>query len=368
MYPFKVRTIFFAIAGVIALWASPLLSISQTACSSSTIAPAACSGGNGAATSGVNINTGNTYWFSGGPTTFASLNLSGGTLRICGNLTITSMTINSGTLIIEQGGILNISGSFNVGNLTIINRGSLTITGSLVLQGTASTIYNDLTTSYLTITGSLTVNNASAIINRGIFTITGSLTLQGTGNVVCLQNNSIFNVSTLTNNVSNSITYAGNGTTACFSVSGSASLNNALTASPNVTICNSSGTPATGWGSATVITHCTSCGVVLLLPAPDTTAANPGANTGMGPSFTVYPNPVRNNSVVSIALIDDGGMAYLSLADAAGRIIRTMNSQLIHGKNLLHWDLKSIHAGIYFIRIVRPGNRYLYSAITILNE
>ncbi|HVU57315.1 MAG TPA: T9SS type A sorting domain-containing protein [Puia sp.] len=251
---------------------------SQTTCSSPTIAPAACSGGNGAATNGVNINGGNTYWFSAGPSTFSSLNLSGGTLRICGNLTVTSMNINSGTIIIEQGGIFSISGSFNVGNLTIINRGTLNINGSLTLQGTASTIYNDLSTSYLSITGNLVVNNASGIINRGIFAINGSLTLQGSGNNLCLQDNAIFNVGTFTNDVTNSITYAGNGASACFSVSGSATLNNALTASNKISVCKSSSAPSTGWGAAIVTNGCTSCATILALTINDLTAARRGDN------------------------------------------------------------------------------------------
>jgi len=139
-------------------------------------------------------------------------------------------------------------------------------------------IWNDLTTSYLTITGSLTINNASAIVNRGIIAINGSLTLQGTGNVVCLQNNAIFSVSTLTNNVANSFTYAGNGAKACLSVSGSASLNNALTASSNITVCKSSSSSSTGWGSATVLNGCSSCATVLSLTITDLKATRQSGN------------------------------------------------------------------------------------------
>jgi hypothetical protein len=276
MYPIRVNTHLFITAVTTACLSFSLPSYSQTTCGSPAIAAAACSGGNGAASGGTNINTGNTYWFSGGPTTFSSLNLSGGTLRICGNLTVTSMTINGGNLIIEHGGILNISGSFNVSGLTIINRGTLTITGGLTLQGTVSTIWNDLTTSYLTITGSLTINNGSSIINRGLFTINGSLTLQGSGNKVCLQDNSIFTVSTLVNNVTNSLTYAGSGAKACLSVSGSASLNNALTASSNINVCKSSSGTSGNWGSATVISSCSSCGVILPLTVSDLTATSQG--------------------------------------------------------------------------------------------
>ena len=74
--------------------------LSYSQCGAAPIAATTCSGGNGAATNGVNINSGNTYWFSGGPSTFASVNLNGGTLRICGSLTLGSLNYNSGNLII----------------------------------------------------------------------------------------------------------------------------------------------------------------------------------------------------------------------------------------------------------------------------
>lgn len=270
MYPIQARPI------LSVLIMTALLSFhaqSQTACNSPALAATACSGGNGAATNGANINSGNIYWFSGGPSTFSSLNLSGGTLRICGNLTVTSMIINSGTLVIEQGGILNISGTFNISNLTLINRGTLNINGSITLQGTASTIFNDLSTSYLSINGSLVINNASAIVDRGIFTINGSLTLQGSGNTICLQNNAIFSVSTFTNNVANSITYAGSGASACFSVSGSATLNSSFTASNKISVCKTASASSTGWGSAIVVNGCTSCATILALTIDDLVAA-----------------------------------------------------------------------------------------------
>src|SRR6185295_16952029 len=77
------------------VWLIPCLIIisklSYAQCGAAPIAATACTGGNGAATNGVNINGGNTYWFSGGPSTFGSINLNGGTLRVCGQLTITSL-------------------------------------------------------------------------------------------------------------------------------------------------------------------------------------------------------------------------------------------------------------------------------------
>jgi hypothetical protein len=191
------------------------------------------------------------------------------------------MTINSGYLIVESGGNLTITGSFAVGGLTIINRGTLTINGNLTLQGTVSAIWNDLTTSYFSISGALVVNNASTIVNRGIFTVSGSLTLQGTGNTVCLQDNSIFNVSTLTNNVTNSFTYAGSGSQACLSISGTASLNNALTASSKISACYSSSTHTTGWGSAQVTYGCSSCATILALTISDLTAARQGSSIAL---------------------------------------------------------------------------------------
>lgn len=266
-------------------------------CGAAPIAAAACSGGNGAATSGVNINSGNTYWVNT-TATLASVNLNnGGTLRICGNLTISSLNYNGGNLIVESGGTLNISalGSSNLnGNTVIINRGTMNITSSITFQNSGNYIYNDLTTSVLNIAGTVTVNSGGlTLINRGIMSIS-SLYYQGAAGTtttgVCLGPQSVTSIYNLTNVTTNSFTYSGTGA-ACLNVTGSATLTDALTSSSNIRVCLSGSVTGTGgWGSAVVTTGCSSCATVLPLGVADLTATKQGNSvqlnwlSGVGPA------------------------------------------------------------------------------------
>lgn len=84
-----------------------LLNNIQAQCASPPAA-GACSGGNGEATNGVNINSGQTFWYAATGTFPSGVNLiTGGTLRVCGNLTLSTITFNGGNIIIEAGGTVN---------------------------------------------------------------------------------------------------------------------------------------------------------------------------------------------------------------------------------------------------------------------
>ncbi|HWB92387.1 MAG TPA: G8 domain-containing protein, partial [Puia sp.] len=205
----------------------------QAQCAAAPIAAAACSGGNGAATNGVNINSGNTYWVNT-PTTLTSVNLSGGTLRICSDLTVSTLNYNSGYLVVENGGTLSIGalGSTNLnGNIAIINRGSITIPGNITFQNSGNYIYNDLSTSVFTFSGKVTVNSGGlTLINRGVMNIT-ELYYQGAAGSttagICLGPQSITAINKLTNLTANSFTFSGAGS-ACVNVGVSAQLTSAL--------------------------------------------------------------------------------------------------------------------------------------------
>jgi hypothetical protein len=251
------------------LFGGPYFAFSQ--CASAPLAAAACSGGNGPASSGANINSGNTYWFSGGPSTFSGINLNGGgTFRVCGTLTLSSMTYNGGTLIVENGGNLTINATMNVSGTTIINRGSLTINGNLTLQGSNNAVYNDLSTSVFTVNGTLTLNGTTSFLyNRGIVNAT-TLHIQGTTGAVCMENNSIVSVTQLDNDYTNAFSYASAGGAACLKISTTAVLNNDVASSAKIHVCTSAipsggaSTDATrGWGLATVTSGCSTCATVL---------------------------------------------------------------------------------------------------------
>ena len=128
--------------------------ISHAQCAAAPIAATTCTGGNGAASAGITIGAGQTYWVTGASNNFATITLNGGILRVCGSLNITTLTFNSGDLIVESGGSATIttfsSGNLN-GNVVFINRGTTTITSSFTFQNyrvkTASLLSQILTKS-----------------------------------------------------------------------------------------------------------------------------------------------------------------------------------------------------------------------------
>jgi hypothetical protein len=129
----------------------PRHSFSQ--CAAAPIAAATCSGGNGAASSGLTIGAGTVYWVNSN-TTFSTLTLNGGTLRVCGDLTISTLNFSSGKLVVGNGGLVIIqafTSNFLGGNVVFINRGTIEITSSFTLQNAGNAIYNDLSTSVLEI-------------------------------------------------------------------------------------------------------------------------------------------------------------------------------------------------------------------------
>jgi hypothetical protein len=262
----------------------PRLSYAQ--CTAAPIAAATCTGGNGAASSGITIGAGQTYWVTGASNNFATITINGGILRVCGSLNITTLTFTSGDLIVESGGSVTITtfSSSNLnGNVVFINRGATTITSSFTFQNPGNAIYNDLSTSVFTVAGIVTVDNA-LIVNRGNISFS-ALYYQGGAGDFCVQDQSQTKIGTLTNVTTNGFTYSGLGSPACVYVSGSATLQDNLTSSSLIHVCQgatatptggATSNPGDGWGSATVTTGCSSCATVLALNISDFTAIPQG--------------------------------------------------------------------------------------------
>jgi hypothetical protein len=362
-FPIRGRLLFTAFSALVML-SAPRISYSQ--CAAAPVAAAACSGGNGAASSGVNINGGNTYWFSGGPSTFGSITLnSGGTLRVCGTLTLSSMTYNGGTIIVESGGNLTINATMTVSGVTIINRGSLTIKGSLTLQGSNNAIYNDLSTSVLTLSGAgagvLTLNGTTSfVINRGLITA-NKLIIQGTTGAVCMQNNAILSLTELDNNFTNSISYSGSGAAACLNVSTTAALNNDVTSSSSIKVCTSAtstggaaGDASHGWGSAAVTHACSSCAVVLALDITGLTATRLGGAVQL--DWTTGQNTTGNEVYYAEKSADGVHFnTFATLAGHAGQVSYSLSDKDITGPKTY-----------YRIRAIGPSGASGYSAIIVV--
>ncbi len=237
------------------------------------IAQGSCTGGNGAATNGVNINSGQTFWFTGNSTFSSGVNLNaGGTLRICGNLILSSINLNGGTIIITSSGSLTINGGGTLylnGNCSIYNFGSLTINRSVTMQNANNLIMNASLSSILNMntgTYALEINSGTSyFINYGMANI-NTFFVQGNAatGAVCLAMGSSLNLVNLNNNKVNAFN-APSGQ-ACIGYTGNAAMNASLTSTSSVKLCKASGaTPSGGgsFGSATVSSNCSSCSGVL---------------------------------------------------------------------------------------------------------
>ena len=251
-------------------------------CTAAPITAAACGGGNGAASDGLSINTGTTYWVNSSAV-FSALTLNGGTLRICGHLIVSTFSVGNsgGNLIIESGGSLTVGTMSSInGGLTFINRGSFTNTSGFSVQNT-NHIYNELSTSVMSISGTVTFPSSSTtFVNRGTLNFSSLSYSAGTGSF-CLQDGSITSIGTLDNEATNSFTYSGGGFPACINISVKATLGHDLASSSKIHVCKGGAAtvsggattnPGGGWGSAILTNNCSSCATVLDLSIDNFTA------------------------------------------------------------------------------------------------
>ncbi|MFN8863408.1 MAG: HYR domain-containing protein, partial [Flavobacteriales bacterium] len=225
-----------------------------------------CGVGVAQATTGLSIGTGQTYWYSS-TGTLASLTMTGGTLRVCGALTLSALTFTSGSIFIEPGGSLTVNGGGTInlnGNCTIVNRGSCVINRSVTMQNANNLIANEGSNAVFNMNNAsytLTLNsNTSRFVNTGTATIR-TVTVNNTpAGGICLGFNSTTQIANLTNNVTNSFS-APNGY-ACLRITGATVLNSALTNSSGLNVCRAAGSVVSGpggFGSAVVTLNCGGC-------------------------------------------------------------------------------------------------------------
>lgn len=256
------------------LQASPALSQCLVA-----LPPPACTGSEPTLLNNETVNTGTTKWYYGPATTFTSLTLQGGTIVICTDLTIDQFYMTSGTIYVRPGARFVIGSGSGAGltlngNCAIYNYGTMDVQRNLSLDAgaTASTpniIINATPTSVFRVPFQyFVINNAySWFVNNGTGEFGGLITDQNaTPNSVCLGNGSVMRMSVLINKPVNA--YKVDWGNACVYVSQTSIFNNRLTANTNLYACLSSshssysgcgGCPANNWGSAHVITGCSSC-------------------------------------------------------------------------------------------------------------
>ena len=243
-------------------------------CSPAAPAQGACSGGNGAAFDGVNINNGQTYWYSSSGTFSNGSNINtGGVLRVCGNLTLNQINLNGGTIIVAAGGTLTINGSGTLNlnnNVTIVNYGTLNINRDVVFQNSGNAIINATTSAVInmssykmTVSGSNT-SSGNILINKGSIFL-NTLEITGNSNGVCMGDQSVIETKTYVNTKTNAISVEP-GAIAVLRVTVSGQNNAALSGTPNLHICKASGAGFSGSsnvGSAIVYENCTAAASVL---------------------------------------------------------------------------------------------------------
>lgn len=344
---------------LLVLTAAPLRTHAQ--CTAAPIAASACSGGNGAVTEGVNINSGNTYWVSGN-STFSNVNLNGGTLHVCGNLTLSTLSFNSGTVIVENGGTLGISAlssPYLNGNTLIINRGVINISGNITFQNANNAVYNELSTSTFNVAGTVTVNSSSTTIsNNGTMSLSG-LYYQGMAGGFCVGPESLTYFYDLTNITTNGFNYSGSGAPACVNVTNSATLPDALTNSSFIHVCQGfSGAPSGsgGWGSATVTTNCNSCASVLPLGIENFTATAQGRSVDL--RWEAGPGPGDNGTFYAEKSTDGIHFeAFGEIAAVADQADYTMSDPDITAPKLY-----------YRIRTVNAAGVTMYSTVALVES
>ncbi len=355
------------VLALILLLSPGLLNELQAQC---RVQPAAgtCSGGNGQLVNNGNINSGQTYWYAGNGSINA-VNINGGTLRVCGQLTLGNMNLNGGNIFVEAGGSLTINGggTSNLnGNCVISNRGELTINKTVVMQNANNAIFNGVGAT-LNMNGGayrLDINSSTSIfVNEGTANI-HTLLVQGSasGTAVCLGANSCTNLTNLTNNLTNSFN-APDGP-AAVSIKGNALLNNPLTNNETVVICKATGGTTSGgasFGSAMVVNNCASCDAAVFAPLPIELLFFNGKPEKESIGLSWATATELNNDYFSIEKSTDG-IRWTVLENIQGAGNSTMNLQYT-------FEDKTPEAGIQYYRLKQTDfdGTFTYSVAIAIN-
>lgn len=253
---------------------------SQTQCL--TAPTAVCNNAGALATDGETINDGTTKWYYGPVVVFDQLKLNGGTLIVCGDLTIDKFYMDSGKIFVQPGGRLVIGTGIGAGlvlrghsylynygileirrNLSLENGWASAAKPNMVINATAAAEFK-MNNQYFVIN-----NTHSRFVNMGKAYFHGLITdPQAAAGSVCLGRSSETVMNSLYNKTKNS--YIAPEAHACVSVSTFSQLWDTLsTINPNIRVCLG-GTHRTdstclpfgckpNWGLTDVVRGCTGC-------------------------------------------------------------------------------------------------------------
>lgn len=251
--------------------------------------PAACTGTESLVTNNEIVHSGTTKWYYGAPVTMNSLTMNGGTLIVCGDLTIDKFYMDSGTIYIRPGGRFVIGSGIGAGmqlkgNSSIYNYGRFECQRNLSLDNGHATaaqpnrLFNALGTSVFRMPNQyLVVNNRDSwVINNGSMECWGIITdNQSSPGSICLGYSSTTRMAILINRIANA--YRAPVGSACLNVYQWSQFYGRLTNDPGIFACLGAGhtsdascgpwgcTP-NNWGAATVFSSCAGCAAIAVLP------------------------------------------------------------------------------------------------------
>ena len=250
--------------------------------------PPDCTGTEALLVDDETLNTGTTKWYYGGAVTMNSLTLNGGTLIVCGDLTIDKFYMDRGTIFIRPGARFVISSGIGAGlilsgdsyiynygtceiqrNLSLENGHATAATPNVIINATASSVFK-MSNQYFVIN-----NSFSWFVNNGSAEFWGIITdPQASANSVCLGNSSTTQMAVLINKVQNTyVTPVGN---ACLYVRQFSQFFNQLSNSHSLFVCLAAshtsdsgcipfGCQPNNWGAAQVFTNCAGCSALGVL-------------------------------------------------------------------------------------------------------
>jgi hypothetical protein len=244
--------------------------------------PPPCSGTDPQVSPNETLNQGTTRYFSGSATSMNSLTLNGGTLVVCGDLTIDQFFMDSGTIYVHPGARFVIGSGLGAGlilrgNSAIYNYGTCEIQRNLSLDnGWASAekpniVVNATPDAVFRMSNQyLVINNPNSwFVNNGDAEFWGTIqdNMASPGSI-CLGDGSETNMAVLINKVDN--TYTVPTGSACVRVRQYSQFYGQLTAESGLRAClgashsSDSGCTPFGctpndWGAATLLSNCGSC-------------------------------------------------------------------------------------------------------------
>jgi hypothetical protein len=253
----------------------------------SALPPPDCTGADPLVMDNETLSGGTTKWYYGPTVTMNSLTLKGGTLVVCGNLTIDKFYMETGTIFIRPGAHFVIGSGIGEGlifrgDCAIYNYGSCEIQRNLSLDNGATAlkpnrVINATSTSVFKMSNQyFVIGNANSwFVNNGSAECWGIITdNQSAANSICLGDGSSTRMAVLINKVAD--TYVVPVGSACVNVYQFSQFFSRLTNSHNLYACLGSthtsdagciafGCLPNNWGAARVFTNCAACLAITVL-------------------------------------------------------------------------------------------------------